>query len=157
MVNIRPPQIGQWLGMKRKWVDIPIPDVEAFAAVWSAWWAALQPTERVQPDGRLLPPSYDTDWACLRKPGANGIQLLIVTLRWWGKVSNASPVWRMAVADVAATLHCVTDGIPGMHPEIDGIVAVPALAVATPRSKRKMSVDPNLEVTGKRVRRERVR
>lgn len=80
-----------------------------------------------------------------------------MTLRWWGTASNASPAWRVAVADFAATLHCVTDDVPGMHPEIDGIVASATTTAAVPRSKRKRLVEPELQVTGKRVRIERVR
>lgn len=157
MVDIRPAQLKDWQKLKRKWVNIPIEDVEAFALVWSAWWAKLQPHGRVLPDGRVLPPSYDTDWTCLRKPGANGLQLLLVTLRWWGHASHASPAWRVVVADFAATLCCVLDGVPGMRPEIDGLVPSATAATAAPRSKRKRFVEPEVIVTGKRVRVERVR
>lgn len=143
--------------MRRKWADLPIQDIEAFAIAWSAWWVALQPTERLRPHGRLRPPSYDADWTCLRKPGANGIQLLLVTLRWWGKASNASPAWRMAVADFAATLRCVTDSVPGMHPQIDGIVPVATATATASRLKRKKSIEPDPEVKGKRVRVQRFR
>ncbi|KZP06502.1 hypothetical protein FIBSPDRAFT_902743 [Athelia psychrophila] len=104
-INIRPQEIGKWMTSHRKWADMLISDVPAYAVTWWAWWNVLQPSEWVSPDGMTsLPPMYDMDWACLRKAGNNGLLLVVVALRWWGKASNASADWRKAAADFRQTL-----------------------------------------------------
>lgn len=91
-----------------------ISDVPAYAIAWWAWWNVLQPSERLAPDRVTnLPPTYDMDWACLRKAGNNGLLLVVMALRWWGKASDASVDWREAASDFRQTLFCMLDGFRG--------------------------------------------
>jgi hypothetical protein len=47
------------------------------------------------------------DWTMLRKPGRNGFLLIMLSLTWWGKLSEIDNEWVLAVADVTEALRCL--------------------------------------------------
>lgn len=113
-IGIRPGEIGKWMSSHRKWVDMPIEDIPAYDVKWWMWWNLLQPIERRSLDNTTnIPPTYDMDWTCLRKAGNNGLLLVLVALRWWGKASDANIDWQKAAADFRQTLFCMLDGFRG--------------------------------------------
>lgn len=93
------------------WADRDI-ILEDYGVVWWKWWSALQPPSRFeQARPSMLPPTYLMDWQSIRKPGTNGLILVIMSLRWWGVASTASSDWQKAVADVSSAIFCMADGI----------------------------------------------
>jgi len=67
-------------------------------------------------DANLVTPSSTMDWDALRKPGCNGIILVMLSLTWWGKVSSANEEWRLAVTDVTAALCCLCESCTPTNP-----------------------------------------
>jgi len=55
----------------------------------------------------LPAPSFDMDWTNLRKPGRNGLLLIMLRLSWWGRASGNDGSWTRAVVDVHATIGCL--------------------------------------------------
>lgn len=109
MAEIRPPEVAAWMRARRKWVDVEIRDLAAFETSWWAWWKALQPPERADAKCSTMPRPRDTmDWEGLQKAGANGLLLLVVALRWWGKASGADAGWQVAANDFYLALCCIT-------------------------------------------------
>ena len=47
------------------------------------------------------------DWTTLRKPGRNRFLLIMLSLTWWGKLSEIDNEWVLAVADVTEALRCL--------------------------------------------------
>lgn len=72
----------------------------------------MQPHARIVPGTSTLAEStYLMDWTPLRRPGDNGLMLVLMTLRWWGVQSQASQEWQDAVADVTSAIFCMTDEV----------------------------------------------
>lgn len=114
MNDVRPAEISMWMKNHRRWTDIPIKDISVFSKAWWVWWTALQPQTRTpdascEIDGTMaLPaPSFDMDWTNLRKPGRNGLLLIMLALSWWGRASGNDGSWSRAVVDVRATIGCL--------------------------------------------------
>ena len=93
MNDVQPSEIGIWMKNHRKWVDMPVKDVEVFSKAWWAWWTALQPELRTSDagcgiDGTMATPCTEMDWTNLRKPGRNSLLLIMLALSWWGSTSG---------------------------------------------------------------------
>lgn len=142
--NIRPPEIAAWMKNGRRWKDMELVDHEKFGRQWWAWWLSLQPSSRNGDEPAL--PTVDMDWSQLRKPGKNGFLLLMISLVWWGKASNARGGWLSAVVEVTNVLRCLQVG-PGMTINSDTPTSNPlrgssaANAVSGTKSKRKRGAD----------------
>jgi hypothetical protein len=108
--KIRPPEIGVWMKNRRLWKDVVILDKGEFGRQWWDWWISLQPGSRTCTDrNNVALPTVDMDWSNLRKPGKNGFLLIMLSLVWWGKVSDTDSEWLKAVTDVTAVLSCMHD------------------------------------------------
>ena len=94
---------------RRPWKDVEIEDMEHFGRQWWAWWISLQPNSRIcnkdTYDTSL--PSLEMDWTLLKKPGKNGMLLIMLALVWWGKAVDRDNGWLKAVADVTVVLPCI--------------------------------------------------
>lgn len=106
MSDIRPTEISMWMKNHRRWTDIPIKDVNVFSKAWWVWWTSLQPETRISDDGTMAAPSVGMDWTNLRKPGKNGLLLIMLALSWWGSASGNDNCWKSAVAEVCAVICC---------------------------------------------------
>ena len=108
--KIRPPEIGVWMKNHRLWKDVVILDKGEFGWQWWDWWISLQPGSRTCTDrNNVALPTVDMDWSNLRKPGKNSFLLIMLSLMWWGKVSDTDSEWLKAVTDVTAVLSCMHD------------------------------------------------
>jgi hypothetical protein len=140
--DIRPREIGVWMKNGRRWKDVEIIDIERFSRQWWGWWYSLQPKSRIRDDkGDLTSPTPDMDWSDLRKPGKNGFLLIVISLAWWGKVSNQDGNWTKAVKDVTEVLSCIqraSSGAPKVNP-LQG--SSNANAAGSIRSKRSRGGD----------------
>lgn len=97
-----------WMKRSRQWADQELKDVARFATQYRMWWKALQPRERSESNNITLPaPTPTMDWTCLRKPGMNGLLLVAVALRWWGKASHTDADWCAAAQDFYLALQCI--------------------------------------------------
>lgn len=145
---------------RRKWVDMPIKDTATFKLAWWAWWSALQPEERIGGaegvDRMIVSPSVEMDWVKLRKPGKNGLALVMWALVWWGRASSNGDSWKRAVVDVAAAIKCVRwDGAGG---ELDSMVehgesSTVVVATGRPTRGQKRVAGTDEQQKQKRVRR----
>lgn len=111
MNDVRPAEVSAWMKNHRKWTDVPIKDLDGFRKAWWSWWSALQPEARMADADRrnneaMKVPSVDMDWEKLRKPGKNGLLLIMLALAWWG-ASSDDDRWKKAVADVSAVIRCM--------------------------------------------------
>ncbi|KAI0735943.1 hypothetical protein C8Q76DRAFT_573844, partial [Earliella scabrosa] len=105
----RPDAVGEWLRVLRRDLDKSpvIKDEVEYANQWWAWWGGLQPNWRSRDDrGR---PIIDDSAACgentwegLRKPGANGVLMVLLSLCWWREIATPATLdaWQDAVMDV---------------------------------------------------------
>ena len=102
-----------WIRVLRADVNkVPvIEDVEEYARRWWEWWGNLQPDWRQRDTaGRPLARGKG-DWTALRKPGRNGIRIVLLSLAWWGLIvadtrrdsysAVAHEDWSTASKDVA--------------------------------------------------------
>lgn len=95
-----------WRKSHRPLKDQPprLRSLDEFVTEWWAWWALLQPVERVLGlDGKYNVPKSEMDWSALAKPGSNGFLLIMLTLTWWGML-RADNGWARAVKDVTDVL-----------------------------------------------------
>lgn len=154
LAMFRPKEIAQWTRASRPLVDSDILVPEDFAVTWWKWWSRLQPPSRSEagrPD--MLSPTYLMKWDSIRKPGKNGLILVIVALRWWGVASSASEEWRKAVDDVSSAVFCMADA---GHMEVIPVKSVKDGGNARRGSKRTAD-EADLILSGKRKRTTRVR
>ncbi|KAF7971124.1 hypothetical protein HWV62_21996 [Athelia sp. TMB] len=109
LTDLRPLEVREWMRVSKGWIDRDIV-TEDFGAIWWKWWSALQPSSRFE-EGRLdmMSPTYLMEWKTIRKPGKNGLLLIIMSLRWWGVASTASGEWQKAVDDVSAAIFCMVN------------------------------------------------
>ena len=154
--NLRPPEISVWMKNWRPWKDMELANKEKFSQEWWAWWSSLQPDSRTREDE----PTIQMDWGKLSKPGKNGFLLVILSLAWWGKVSNRDEGWLKAVAEVLKVLHCMrgTAGVIISVKKTAGWVPLTgsngANTASTVSSKRRRDGDEVAEgSTAKRKRR----
>jgi hypothetical protein len=111
--DTRPPEIGIWMKNRRLWKDISILDKEKFSGQWWNWWISLQPEPRAHSDrNNIALLTVEMDWSKLQKPGKNGFLLVMISLVWWGKVSDMDGGWLKAVIDVIAVLRCMQESNP---------------------------------------------
>lgn len=119
----RPSQMGEWFKYGRKlsgqvWEGFCKGDADAFGERWGKWWSDLQPEGRHRDGcGVFLKDNVDVNWRCLRKPGGNGVFLILVALVWWREMIDAQGLqpsrtknWEDSVEDVKWALTCLTDG-----------------------------------------------
>ena len=90
MTEVRPVQVGQWMRASRLWKDMPVDDLADLKMKWRMWWAKLLPA--------------DAAGESLRKPGKNGVFLVIMSLAWWGNAAGADEEWRNVVCEVVEAL-----------------------------------------------------
>lgn len=86
----------------------PIENVAEYEEQWWAWWDAMQPEWRMAgPNGRLMRDG-DGEWpAAMRRPGQNGMLIVLLSLRWWRAAlgeDGDTGSWDAAVHDVAWVL-----------------------------------------------------
>ncbi len=83
-----------------------------FGPRFSAWWAALQPSWRLQ-DGDIFSkvPPKDETWSIVGKGGSAGLYIVIMTLSWWINSLDhddmALSAWQI-VADITWVLQQVS-------------------------------------------------
>lgn len=90
-VALHPAEVGDWLkqGCTMEYVpELGRKDVKVLGESWWAWWKALQPEWRniLGVEG-CLEGDHQTgngDWDCLWHPGANGLMMVLIGLKWWG-------------------------------------------------------------------------
>ncbi len=106
----RPECVGQWIARARsqKWrpTYVNLDVVSKFQEPFWAWWANLQPEDRVdgsedsiedlkrEPDGRpvQIHPSTDVNWGCLKThSGKNGLVSVMAALFFWSVGVEALP------------------------------------------------------------------
>ncbi|KAJ7138995.1 hypothetical protein C8R44DRAFT_545979, partial [Mycena epipterygia] len=101
----RPPVINaavkDWTKHGRPIQKAPVLKVEQFSAGWWSWWSAMAPAWREKDaTGRPVPGNEGT-WGKLVHPGANGMLIVLLALRWWrDKEETASAEWLAVVKDV---------------------------------------------------------
>ena len=114
----RPEEIGQFIRSSRHYSKAPVlamSKLRPYAAMWKAWWTALQPRWR---DVAVWPFSRDNtdgDWAPLLQGGLNGLYLVVISLGWWivaaWKVYEEKPAeWTQVIAvmeDVDWVFECL--------------------------------------------------
>lgn len=122
LTDLRPLEVREWMRASRGWADRNVV-LKDYEMVWWNWWSALQPSSRFEPSPSrsslqvnsasrsILPPTYLMDWESIRKPGKNGLILVIMSLRWWGVASTASGQWQKAVDDVSSAIFCMANEI----------------------------------------------
>jgi hypothetical protein len=142
LTDVRPAEISVWMKTRRKWVDMPIKDTNTFKLAWWAWWSAFQPEERIGGaegvDRTIVPPSVEMDWVKLRKPGKNGLALVMWALTWWGRASSNGDSWKRAVVDVAAAIKCVRWDAGGLDSIVEhGESSTAGVATGRPARGRK--------------------
>ncbi|KAF7795563.1 hypothetical protein EIP86_006725 [Pleurotus ostreatoroseus] len=101
--NDRPEQIGYWMQhLRRDLRKLPqIEDLDEYAQGWWAWWRGMQPDWRLADDGSELARDGTGGWDKLRRPGKNGMLLVLLSLWWWkSHPSVADRAWLAAVDDV---------------------------------------------------------
>ncbi|KAJ7874259.1 hypothetical protein B0H13DRAFT_2348671 [Mycena leptocephala] len=115
---LRPQEISDWLAWGRQWErQMPLGflggegEPGTWINRWWTWWVSLQPSERVEAEGKLAQPD-SADWEKLAQPhGKNGMLQVMVTLLWWGDLVGDGEdacrhvEWVKAVDDVAWTLN----------------------------------------------------
>ncbi|KAF7798118.1 hypothetical protein EIP86_009333 [Pleurotus ostreatoroseus] len=107
----RPKQIGHWMQyLRRDLKKTPeIQDVESYALAWWAWWRGMQPEWRVDvPLGGTMRRDGTGGWEKLRRPGKNGVLLVLLSLWWWKAHPSADEnAWAVAVEDVKWVLEAL--------------------------------------------------
>lgn len=104
----RPAALAQWIQCKRitsgpVWDAFNVGDGCEFAEIWWEWWRSIQPTGRTTSKSASLNKADGLDWKRLRKPGPNGLLVVLVALVWWRNMEQSEVVaqrWRKAVEDV---------------------------------------------------------
>ncbi|KAH6886030.1 hypothetical protein BKA70DRAFT_1236758 [Coprinopsis sp. MPI-PUGE-AT-0042] len=131
-----PAEVGSWMKRHHKAGTPKDVDATAFGPRLLAWWHSLQPDERLQSSSS--PASYKREgleagiWESLRKGGANGLVLIVISLGWWISahgIDNDPPASLSEVLeDVTWVLgHLSTSSVGG------------EVAQDLPRGKRKAS------------------
>lgn len=116
--KFRPKEFSEWFKIGRKtsgsgWDGFCNGNPDDFVSGWKLWWSDIQPEARKEGVGGALSKDPDIDWGVLRKPGANGIFLVLVGLLWWrfrledDTDGTTLPVWENSVKDVTWVLGCL--------------------------------------------------
>lgn len=92
-MNTRPTEVGEWMKAVRPLKDMVVKDLAGLKLKWRGWWSSLQASGPA-----------DSPWESLRKPGKNGLVLVLICLVWWGNAANADSEWKRAVGDVVEAL-----------------------------------------------------
>ncbi|RDX40321.1 hypothetical protein OH76DRAFT_1459537 [Lentinus brumalis] len=101
----RPEEVAHWLKVLRRNIakSPVIKDEVSYAEKWWKWWAGLQPSWRIR-DAQLRPViGGEGDWEALKKPGKNGLLMVLLSLAWWSDAATAATrsQWDIAVKDVS--------------------------------------------------------
>jgi hypothetical protein len=81
----RPEFISEWLQRTRSSTWRPdISNIPVLEKAFNTWWKRLQPQWRISGSGSIVLDKVDSDWDVLRKPGQNGILIILVCLFYWG-------------------------------------------------------------------------
>jgi hypothetical protein len=115
----RPDAVAWWLGRSQKHLEdeVPIGNINAYIALWWAWWKNVNPGWCTTAEGGRLQAGGQGDWNCLRIPRPNGLLMVLLALGWWFSKINKSAhaTWEEAVRDVAWVvneLQAIHDPLP---------------------------------------------
>jgi hypothetical protein len=98
----------------RRWKNIELEDPKQFGQQWWDWWHSLQPKTWIcSQQNYQTSPTPEMDWSDLHKPGKNGFLLIMMSLIWWGAVSNQEGNWVAAIVDVTDVLTCMQSASGG--------------------------------------------
>ena len=88
-----------------------IADSEKYGQQWWSWWGSLQPEWRMRNHTGRPVIGGCGEWEVLKKPGKNGLRIVLLSLAWWGLrakdrtledfSSAALKEWSSAAKDVA--------------------------------------------------------
>jgi hypothetical protein len=125
-----------------------VADKETFGQQWWSWWCSLQPDSQNPSDK----PTIHMNWGKLQKAGKNSFLLIMLSLTWWGKVSERDAKWLEAVAEVLMVLRCMGASSRVPNTEHSQLIGLNAANVAA-SSKRRGEDKDKEEGPLKRMRR----
>ncbi|KAI1782807.1 hypothetical protein LXA43DRAFT_846143, partial [Ganoderma leucocontextum] len=104
----RPEEVGIWLQiLRRNLMKSPaIKNEEKYVQAWWGWWGRLQPEWRQRNEGGRPCPGGEGPWDALKKPGQNGMLMVLLSLVWWKEIATDATAseWLAAVRDVGWVL-----------------------------------------------------
>ncbi|KDR66323.1 hypothetical protein GALMADRAFT_147927 [Galerina marginata CBS 339.88] len=107
----RPLVVKEWISRARSPNYRPqISDLDQYHKDYNAWWASLQPTWRLLPDGSVDFDAFDGKWEVLERPGRNGLLSVLAALFFWGLAVRKGKTmgnWLEAVQDFDFVVTCV--------------------------------------------------
>lgn len=96
-----------------------IKDIHTFGKQWWSWWGTIQPKLHEHNSADLLVIDGHGDWDVLKKPGKNGLHIVLLLLAWWGLLAadtlcNGYDIrdhkhWNDVVKDVAWVITQMVD------------------------------------------------
>lgn len=104
--------MSHWLRVLRAEIgkEPTIADTAAYSQQWCGWWASIQPDWRERDSADRLIAGGTGPWDALKKPGKNGLRIVLLSLAWWGLevldteqphyTKEAHEDWNHAVKDV---------------------------------------------------------
>ncbi|TFK80228.1 hypothetical protein K466DRAFT_504261 [Polyporus arcularius HHB13444] len=156
----RPEEVTEWLKvLRRNTAKSPsIKDEVAYAEKWWRWWGGLQPSWRPRgADGRPVV-GGEGDWADLKKPGKNGLLIVLLTLTWWDDAATDATrsQWHAAVEDVSwVIVSMAKEARSGAGPM--RCVSPPCSLLHIPHHLYRKRASTTDEASGSRPRPKRVR
>ncbi|KAE9394187.1 hypothetical protein BT96DRAFT_828046, partial [Gymnopus androsaceus JB14] len=83
-----PWDVGYWARSRRASTYSPqrIGNSADFSQQFQEWWRSINPDWRKPNDGPMLQVKGPADlWSTIRKPGVNGLYLVLICLWWWAE------------------------------------------------------------------------